>query len=281
MVAVIKLLRPANCVMGLVGVLIGALVGKGLDIFGSKYLFELMLGMFIAFFFMSAGNMLNDYFDREQDLINHPDRPIPSGAIKPNQVIVSAGAIFIVLLILGILVNLTMFMILILATFLMLGYELVFKRRGLVGNFTIGLLVGMLFLFGAAVVSEFGVVVFLFILALLATLTREIVKDIEDIKGDIDRITLPKQIGIKSSASIAAVVIIIAIILSPFPALPQYFPLFSYDGLGLSYLVLIIPADLIFIFSIKHYAKNPKLAQNLLKLGMLVGLIAYAVGSII
>jgi geranylgeranylglycerol-phosphate geranylgeranyltransferase len=267
--------------MGLIGVLIGALVGKGLDIFGSDFLFELLLGMFIAFFFMAAGNMLNDYFDREQDKVNHPDRPIPSGAIKPNQVIVSAAAIFIVLLILGILVYLIMFIILILATFLMLGYELLFKRRGLVGNFTIGLLVGMLFLFGAAVVSEFGVVIFLFTLALLATLTREIVKDIEDIKGDIDRITLPKQVGIKTSASIAAGFIIIAIVLSPFPALPEFFPLFSYDGLGLSYLVLIIPADLIFIFSIRHYEKKPKLAQNFLKLGMLVGLIAYTVGSII
>ena len=280
MSSILRLLRPANCTMGLVGVLIGALVGRGLDIFGLDYLFELLLGSFIAFFFMAAGNMLNDYFDRDLDRINHPERPIPAGLIKPNQVIFSAGAIFMILLLLGLLVNVYMFYILIAATFLMLGYELVFKRRGLVGNFTIGLLVGMLFLFGAAVVQEFGVVLFLFILALLATLTREIVKDIQDIKGDIDRITLPKQIGIKASARAAAVVILLAIIISPFPALPQLFTLFTYNGLNLVYLVLIIPADIIFIISIKYYTKNPKLAQNLLKLGMLIALLAFAFGSI-
>ncbi len=281
MSSILRLLRPGNCVMGIVGVFIGALVGKGLDILGPQYLFELLLGMFIAFFFMAAGNMLNDYFDRNSDRINHPERPIPSGVIKPAQVIISAVGINAILLLLGILVNRYMFYILVLATLLMFGYEMVFKRRGLVGNFTIGLLVGMLFLFGAAVVLEFGIVLILFILALLATLTREIVKDIEDIKGDIDRITLPKQIGINASSKVAAVVILIAIFISPIPALSKLFALFPYYNLGLVYLVLIIPADIIFIVSIRYYKSNPKLAQNLLKLGMLLALLAFAFGSII
>jgi geranylgeranylglycerol-phosphate geranylgeranyltransferase len=267
--------------MGLIGVLIGALLGRGLEIFEAQYLFELLLSMFIAFFFMAAGNMLNDYLDQDQDRINHPERPIPAELITPGQVIITSVAIFIILLILGILVNPYMFYILVLATILMFSYELVLKYRGLAGNFTIGLLVGMLFLFGAAVVVEFGVVFYLFILALLATLTREIVKDIEDISGDIDRSTLPKQIGIKASAKLAAMAIILAIIISPFPALSQYLSFLSTDGLGIVYLILIVPADIAFIISIKHYSDNPKLAQKLLKLGMLLALIAFAVGSII
>lgn len=31
---------------------------------------------------MSAGNVINDYFDYKIDLINKPQRPIPSGRIS-------------------------------------------------------------------------------------------------------------------------------------------------------------------------------------------------------
>jgi geranylgeranylglycerol-phosphate geranylgeranyltransferase len=281
MTAVIKLFRPANCIMGVVGVLIGALVGVGLDIFNEVYYFDILLGCFIAFMFMAAGNMLNDYFDSELDRINHPERPIPAGAISANQVYISAGALFIILLLLGALINSLMFFILVLATFLMIGYELVFKNRGLVGNFTIGVLTGLLFLFGAAVVSEFGVVMILFFFAILATLTREIIKDIEDIKGDVGRITLPKSIGIRNASIVATAVIILAVILSPLPALPQLIPFFEFEKLSLFYLLIIIPADILFIISIRYFRKNPKLAQNLLKGGMAVALVAFALGSII
>ena len=255
-------------------------MGAGLDIFGPQHHFEIILGAIIAFFFMAAGNMMNDYFDRELDKVNHPERPIPAGIIKAEQVYISAGAIFIVLLILGTLINLLMFIILVTATFLMVGYELVFKDRGLVGNFTIGVLTGLLFLFGAAVVSEFGVVIFLFILAILATLAREIVKDIEDIEGDIDRITLPKQVGIKNAATAATAVLILAIILSPIPAFPDILPFFKFGILSMSYIFLIIPADILFIISMMYFTKKSHLAQNLLKAGMAVALVAFIVGSI-
>ena len=281
MSGIFKLLRPLNCIMGIIGVLLGAMVGVGLEIFNAEYSFEIIIGMIIAFFFMAAGNMLNDYFDAEQDKINHPDRPIPAGIISPTQVIISAGVIFIILLLLGVLINIHMFFILVLATFLMLSYELLFKRYGLVGNFTIGLLVGMLFLFGAAVVMEFGVVVFLFILALLATLTREIVKDIEDIKGDIDRITLPKVVGIKNASIVAAFAIILAIIISPIPTFPELLPIFEFESLSIYYLYLIIPADILFIIAILNFSKKPKIASLTLKSGMAIALFAFMLGSIL
>lgn len=281
MSAVIKLFRPANCIMGVLGVLIGALVGVGLNIFNETYYFDILLGCLIAFIFMAAGNMLNDYFDAELDKINHPNRPIPAGMISAKQVYVSAGAFFIILLLLGSLINSLMFFILVLATFLMIGYELVFKSRGLVGNFTIGVLTGLLFLFGAAVVSEFGVALILFFFAILATLTREIIKDIEDIKGDIGRVTLPKSIGTSSASIVATAVIIIAVLLSPIPAIPQLMPFYEFQKLSLFYLLIIIPADILFVISIRYFRKNPKLAQNLLKGGMAVALVAFAVGSII
>ena len=266
--------------MGIIGVLIGAMVGVGLEVFTERYTFEISIGMFIAFFFMAAGNMLNDYFDRELDLINHPERPIPAGEIQPKYVLYSAVGIFSVLIILGLTINVFMFLILIIATLLMVSYELYLKRRGFVGNITISILVGLLFIFGAAIVAIFGVVIILSILASLATFTREIVKDIEDIKGDVDRNTLPKVIGIKNAGIIASISLIIAVILSPIPIYPEILPILEFSSLSSGYIYLILPADSLFIVSIYFYTHNPKLASNLLKGGMLFALLAFILGSI-
>ena len=280
MSGVLKLIRPINCIMGIVGVLIGAMVGVGLDAFSAQYIFEISVGCAIVYFFMAAGNMMNDYFDRDLDRINHPERPIPSGMLQAKDVITSAALIYVLLMILGILVNLMMLIILVIALILMIVYEVSLKGRGFVGNITISLLVAMLFMFGAAAVSEFGVVIFLSLLAFLATLTREIVKDIEDIEGDIDRYTLPKKIGTKSAGIVAGISIIVAVILSPIPYYPELLPFIEFNSLGIYYLYLILPADIIFILSISFYIKNPNYASQALKGGMALALVAFVLGGI-
>ncbi|WP_455392579.1 UbiA family prenyltransferase [[Eubacterium] cellulosolvens] len=281
MSGVLKLIRPINCFMGVLGVLIGAMVGVGLDAFGSEHLFKVLLGCVIVYFFMVAGNMMNDYFDRDLDKINHPQRPIPAGELMAKDVISSAALIYVFLIILGLMVNYMMLIILIIALILMVGYEVSLKRRGFVGNISISILVGLLFMFGAAAVQRFDVVIFLSLLAFLATLTREIVKDIEDIKGDVDRETLPKRVGIKPAGVVAGVALVIAIILSPIPVYPEVLPMFELNKLSIYYLYLIIPADIIFILSMVYFIKNPRVASLGLKGGMAIALLAFAIGGIL
>ena len=48
----------------------------------------------------------------------------------------------------------------------------------------------------------------------LATLGREIVKDIEDVDADFDRNTLPKRIG-KRNAGLAGSIAFVAAVVSP------------------------------------------------------------------
>lgn len=280
MSAILKLIRPINCLMGIIGVFIGAMVGIGLDIFTSEYLFEILIGMAIAFFFMAASNMMNDYFDREIDKVNHPDRPIPSGRFQARDVIISAGLIYILLIFLGLLVNFFMFIIIIIALVLMISYEISLKGRGFIGNLTISFLVALLFIFGAAVVSKFDVVIFLSLLAFLATLNREIVKDIEDIEGDIDRVTLPKRIGIRNASILAGIFLITAIIISLIPAFSELFPFIEFNELSQNYIYLIIPADIIFLSAISISFNNPTMASQILKGGMIIALIAFVIGSI-
>src|SRR5207245_2595053 len=83
---------------------------------------------------------------------------------------------------------------------LMASYEAALKSRGAPGNLVIAYLVGSLFLFAGASVfrSSIEPLVRTGILAALAfftTIGREITKDIEDMRGDVDRRTLHHRIA--------------------------------------------------------------------------------------
>ena len=52
---------------------------------------------------------------------------------------------------------------------------------------------------GGMVVNDPGPTLWMFGLAFLATISREIIKDIQDLEGDKDRFTLPARIGISNS----------------------------------------------------------------------------------
>jgi geranylgeranylglycerol-phosphate geranylgeranyltransferase len=89
------------------------------------------------------------------------------------------------------------------------------------------------------------------LLAFLAILGREIVKDIEDMEGDFDRQTLPKRIGARKAGGIASLSFLVAVALSPIP---------YFDGtFGIWYLAAVAFADAIFIYcSIVHFENPPE-----------------------
>ena len=71
----IEILRPGNALMGAITIILVALIDKTLSI-------PVILAMAAVFFETAAGNVINDYFDYNIDLINKPERPIPSGRIS-------------------------------------------------------------------------------------------------------------------------------------------------------------------------------------------------------
>ena len=274
------LIRPANCAIGMLGIFVGAIIGVGFLI--TDFWFDLIIALIVVFIFMAGANSLNDYYDRKTDKINHPGRPIPAGSIEPRTALNFSAVLLLLSVFLGLFINLTSFLIVCLAALLIIGYETSLKNKGLVGNITISILVGLLFIFGGAVVNSFNLNLILAAMAALATLCREIVKDIEDIKGDLDRYTLPKKIGVKSAGRAAAVVLIIAVIISPLPYFADFLPSsLIFEAVGFHYLMIVIVADIIFLNSISEIGKSPKKASNLLKLGMVVALIAFLAAALI
>ena len=94
------------------------------------------------------------------------------------------------------------------------AYENGLKATGISGNITVGLMSGAVFLFAGMAVNDPGPTLWMFGLAVLATITREIIKDIQDLEGDRDRRTLPASIGIENSMRVAILFLLIAIGLS-------------------------------------------------------------------
>jgi geranylgeranylglycerol-phosphate geranylgeranyltransferase len=115
-------------------------------------------------------------------------------------------------------------------------------------------------------------VIFMFLLSFLATLGREIAKDIQDVEGDEGRCTLPKKVGIDKARQVSALAFIIAIGLSP---LPYYYGIF-----GFWYLITVMFANAIFIYAAYVLASVPEKSQESAKLGMALSLVAFLAGVI-
>ncbi len=268
---IIKLIRPINCLMSSLSIPIVMITLFGLDIDHSNLLVS-VVGMLTVFFFTAGGNILNDYMDRKTDEINHPDRPIPSGSIKPKTALVLSGVMFSFSVILPF--SLRLFLpitIVILGVILMMAYEFRLKKKGLAGNLTVSILTGMLFLFGGAIYEEIYLPALLGSLALLSTVSREIMKDIQDIKGDLDRNTFPMKVGPELAKRTAFVFVVLAVVLSPFPYILGFLPL--------TYLLIVIFADIIFIYSLLLLESAEK-TQKYIKLAMAVALVAFLIGGL-
>ena len=71
----IQLFRIGNCIMGVVGLLIGVLIATGMSIF--DYSAQIAIASLLVFTFIIGGNSLNDYMDREIDKVGHPEDQSP------------------------------------------------------------------------------------------------------------------------------------------------------------------------------------------------------------
>src|SRR2546428_7527295 len=210
--------------MSAVGVAIGGVVGVGSAAWGDLAR-PLALAAAAAASFTAGGNALNDIFDRETDRINHPDRPLASGQLTLGTARAFAVSAFVIAAVLAAFINPFALLIVGLNVILMLSYENWLKARGAPGNVVVAYLVGSLFLFAGVSVfrSSTGPLIrtrILAALAFLATLGREITKDIEDMRGDVDRLTLPRRIGASRAGLVAGPALAPG---RPPPVLPPYF----------------------------------------------------------
>ena len=266
----LQLFRLGNCIMGVVGLSVAAFIASGTALVDSWM--ELIIASISVVGFIAGGNALNDYIDRDVDKIAHPERPLPSGRMEPETALRVAATLFFAAFAVALFLNLTSIVIVALATALMLAYELKLKASGLAGNVAIALLTGGLFLLGGAVVGNIENTIAVAGMAMMVSLGREITKDIEDMDGDEGRNTLPMRIGKKDAGMVAALFFILGSFSSMEPVINGIF--------GVAYLPLVLVADAIFLYDSWILFKDPRRAQKLAKLGMMVALVAFIAGGI-
>jgi len=262
-----ELARPGNCVAAAVLTATGAFVAGTGDALAPAAIAAVTTAFAVA-----AGNAINDYFDREIDAINQPDRPIPRGAISPRGALGISGIWFAAAVALALALPLLALAIAAVNLVALVTYTTVFKGTPGLGNALVSYLVGSTFLFGGAAVGKPTAVVVLALLAGLSTFAREIIKDVEDVAGDREEglSTLPIAIGERRALWLAAGALVVAVAVSPVPYLTGTF--------GGVYLLGVGVADAVMLFACYESFADPAAAQRRFKYGTFLAAVAFVAG---
>lgn len=222
----------------------------------------------------AGGNAINDYFDREVDRINDPDRAIPRGAVSPREALAYSVALFAGATVLAVTLPVLALAIAAVNLLGLVTYTQYFKGLPGAGNALVAYLGGSTFLFGAAAVGDPLAGAVLAVLAALSTFTREIIKDVEDVAGDREEglRTLPIAVGERRALLLGAALLAVAVAASPIPSVAGPF--------GWWYLVAVAPADLVMLVAAYRSFTDAASGQGLLKVGQLLAAAAFVVGRL-
>lgn len=266
---------------------------------------DFFLLVFSTVLIAAGGNIINDYFDVKADRVNKPDKLIITKHIKPRWAILTHWLFNLVAFTIACYLSWRyetfwyMFIHLLSINGLWF-YSMYFKRKFLSGNVIISLLTGLVpilcgiyFLDHTAPFREYipaewsnqswlsalnlkiFFVLFYAIFAAALNLVREIIKDMEDVEGDLvlRAKTLPIVLGQKKTKWIVIALLIIIL------ALPTPFIVEAYSIYGMVFLTTMAPALLIVlgillvVFQVWKAQQKDELkrADFTLKLVMIIG----------
>ncbi len=263
----VELTRPVNAVVAAALTATGSFVAG----FGDQYL-AVGAATAATVLAVAAGNAINDYFDREIDSVNQPDRAIPRGAVSPRGALAFSVVLFLAAVAFALALPLAALAIAGINLVALVAYTELFKGLPGLGNAVVAYLGGSTFLFGAAAVGRVEAGVVLAFLAAASTFTREIIKDVEDVAGDRQEglRTLPIVVGDSPALWAGTAVLGVAVLASPLPYL-----LGTFDTV---YLALVVPADGIMLYACYESFGDPTAGQNHIKYGMFLAAAAFVLG---
>ncbi len=275
----IKLMRPVNCAMMGFAVLVGAILASPqLSVFNWL---NVLYGFLTGFTFCATAMVLNDYYDRNIDAINEPNRPIPSGTVKTREALAFTVALSTMGFIFAFLVSALNFFVAAASLVITATYLTVGKRSGLPGNFLVSACVAIPFIYGSITAVGFvGLNVVLFAsMAFLSNTGREITKGIVDTKGDSAEgmKTLAVRFGERKAAIAAVWFYIFAVALTPVTWLLGLVSVWFVPFVLVTDIGLIASSVLL----LRNYSReNSKKIKKFVLLWFVFGLLAYVFGSI-
>jgi 4-hydroxybenzoate polyprenyltransferase len=250
----------------------------------------------------AAGYIINDYFDVKTDTINRPDTVVLDRVISRRWAIILHLTFTVSGIIFGMYaalktgyLRLAIFHFV--AAILLWFYSTHLKKRLLVGNVVVSLLTasvafmplvfeigimqkanpGFIFDNSLAMIYAFKITFIFALFAFITSMAREIIKDIEDFKGDKETggLTMPIVWGIRTSKFNAFFMLVITALLLLFVVYNTIRAQRIFFSLNNMYVVLtlILPLVILAMYTLKaNQSKQFKRASLFLKLIMLAGL---------
>lgn len=273
--AAIKIIRPVNFAIVISSVLVSSLICMK----GEFSVFIIAFAALSAGSAASAGNIINDIFDISIDKLNRPDRPLPSGAVSKGRAIMLYIFFVMLSLILAAEVNTAALMVALSADILLFMYSFKLKSVPLIGNGVVAGMTALAFLYGGIAVNNISYAFIPAVFAFLINAIREIVKDMEDVKGDSANniITYPVLKGYRAAKILILVLGIVLIIATFYPFINGIYSI-EY------FIIVMITVNPLTVVAVKklfndHSPESLNIISRLLKLNMIFGLAAIYLGK--
>ena len=219
--AFIKITRPLNVVITFLVVVVAILISEK----EQTEPIVLILAPLAAALTAAAGNIVNDIYDIETDRISHPNRILVLESLSIKEAWIEYWILNSLSVFLAIYLSPILLIIVVLTIFLLYIYSAFLKRLPLIGNIIIALVTGLAFIYGGYAVTNPNAAIIPAVFAFLINLIREIVKDIQDIEGDLklNFKTFPIRLGIDASKHIIVLITITLILFTLYPFIQQIY----------------------------------------------------------
>ncbi|MDG2052939.1 MAG: geranylgeranylglycerol-phosphate geranylgeranyltransferase [Flavobacteriaceae bacterium] len=224
---------------------------------------------------IASGYIINNFYDSDKDLINRPEKTMLDRLVSQNT---KLTAYFVLNFLSVIFASCVSFKALLFFSFYIFGiwfYSHKLKKYPFVGNFVAAILAVIPFFAVFIYYKNFDFVIFVYATFLFIIISmRELVKDLENLKGDLAQNyrTIPVLYGDLVSKKTLTLLCLFALI-------PSYLLIFKYN---VGYMVFFFYGSIIalFIFVIILWKSNKKLhyllLHNILKFIIVVGVFSIA-----
>ncbi len=248
------------------------LVGKGTSVWASildKQQFLISLSTILV---AASGYIINDYFDVKIDQVNKPHEVVIGRFIKRRHAMFMHQLLNVSAAVISFTLGWKVFVVNILAMTLLWFYASIFKKQPFIGNFMVASLTGASLVVMAVYYTENDLLINIYaVFAFGITMIREIIKDIEDIRGDkkYGSSTLPILLGIRKTKVLLFVFMSLFIVVVAFMGVAL-----KNNKLSLAFLLLGVPFiylafRLYFADRKQHFAQLSLWSKVIMILGIL------------
>ncbi len=267
-------IRPLNVLITFISVWLAAIISTQFTLN-----FKVLFAALAASLVMAGANIINDIYDIRIDRINKPERLIASGIVSKRTAWKMFYFSYAPAFCFGASLGPTLFLFTLAVAGLLVWYGAHLKRTVLWGNLAVSLAGGATFIYGALAMDDWKVGIFPAIFAFLFHFGREVIKDLQDVKGDLkeNAVTFAGRFGLASTVLLVNILFGILIAMTIVPYVFSY-----YSGIYLWFVLIGVDSVLVFVSILLWFNDSPKTLGKVslvLKLDMFVGLISVWIGT--